>query len=416
MSVGATAATCLETLQRHFAADPPAMLGVAVSGGSDSLGLLHLLHDWRATGGPELRAATVDHGLRNAAAHEAVEVARLCAGLGVAHDTLAWRDGDGAGNLPDRARRARYALLRGWAAAHGIGDVAVGHTEDDLAETFVMRLSRGSGVDGLAAMRGRWRQGPVTFHRPLLDLRRADLQAMLRTRRVSWIEDPTNADPAFERARVRGGLEALAASGLDVPALAGTARRLAEARTALDHAARQAARDIVRIEAGDILLDRDGLNALSDEVARRILQAALRWINGAEYPPRGDGMSRFLAAARAGTAMTLQGCVLHAAAATGRIGREYKAVADLRAPAHDIWDGRWRIEGPDLDGAEIAALGPAGLRDCPDWRTGGLVHASALASPGLWRKGRLCAAPLVGRANGYALHLVRDDPFRLDGA
>lgn len=406
----------LATMERQFAPDPPAILGVAVSGGGDSLALLHLLHDWRSAGGPELRVATVDHGLRPDAADEAAGVAQICAGLAVAHDTLGWRGWDGRGNLPDRARRARYALLADWARAHGISDIALGHTEDDLAETFVMRLARGAGVDGLAAMRDRWRDGPVTFHRPLLDRGRAGLRDLLRGRGVDWVEDPSNSDARYERARVRERLSALAAAGLDAPALARTARRLAEARAALDHAARQAARESLRIEAGDVLISRADLAALPDEVARRLLQAVLRWINGAEYRPRGSAMTRFLTAARAGQAMTLQGCLLHAGATWARIGREYKAVADLRVPACQVWDGRWRITGPALEGAEIAALGPAGLQACVDWRESGLAHASALASPGLWRDGQLVAAPLVGLANGHELCLVRDGAFLFDAS
>lgn len=405
-----------EALTRHFAPDPPDRLGVAVSGGGDSVGLLHLVHDWRAAGGPDLRAATVDHGLRAEAADEAAGAARLCAGLGIPHDTLDWQGGEAAGNLPDRARRARYALLADWAQAHGIKDIAVGHTEDDLAETFVMRLARGSGVDGLAAMRPRWRHGPVTFHRPLLGVSRAGLRDLLRGRGVDWVEDPTNTDMAYERARVREGLAALAASGLDAPALARTARRLAEARGALDAIAREKARDIMRVALGDVLIDRAGLAALPDEVARRILQAALRWITGADYPPRGSAMTAFLQAARTGEAMTLQGCLLHAGATTARIGREYDAVADLRVPAGEIWDGRWRMTGPAPEGAEIAALGPEGLRACPDWRASGLAHASALASPALWHAGHLLAAPLVGWGNGYRFCLIRDETALFDAS
>ena len=410
-----TTQTCLDKLTRHFAPHPPDMLGVAVSGGGDSVALLHLLNDWRSAGGPALRVATVDHGLRPDAPAEAAAVARTCAGLGVAHDTLAWRGWDGTGNLPDRARRARYALLADWSRAHGITDIAVGHTQDDLAETFVMRLARGAGVDGLAAMRDRWRDGPVTFHRPLLETGRAELRDLLRARGAEWAEDPTNSDTAFERARVRRGLTALSAAGLDVHVLAQAARRLAAARTALDEIAREKAGEIVRIEGGDVLIARAGLTALPDEVARRVLQAALRWINGADYPPRGAALTRFLDAARAGRAMTLQGCLLHPGATWARIGREYKAVADKRVPASQVWDGRWRITGPATAGAEIAALGPEGLRACPGWRASGLAHASALASPALWQGGQLVAAPLVGYSNGHDIRLVRDEALFFGG-
>lgn len=398
----------LDNIRRHFHPGVPGVIGVAVSGGSDSLALLYLLRDWRAEGGPDLRAATVDHGLRAEAAAEAAEVARICAGLGIAHDTLTWRGHDGAGNLPDRARRARYALLADWARGHGIADIALGHTEDDLAETFLMRLARGAGVDGLAAMRDRWSQAGVSFHRPLLGQGRAHLRDVLRARGVAWVEDPTNSDTAYERARTRAALAALAPLGIDAGALAATARKMAGVRVALYHHAHALARAHLRIEAGDVVIARTALRDMPDEVARRILQTALRWINGAEYPPRGTAMTQFLAAARGGAAMTLQGCYTQAQGDRMRIGREYNAVAGQRVPQGQVWDGRWCIDGPEVAGAEVAALGPEGLRACPDWRAGRLPHGAAMASPGLWRGGVLLAAPLAGWPNGYEAKLIRD--------
>lgn len=389
----------------HFAPAPPSCLGVAVSGGSDSLALLHLLNDWRVAGGPALRVATVDHDLRAESAAEAAAVARICAALGLAHDTLRWHGEEGGGNLPDRARRGRYRLLAGWARAHGLGDVAIGHTSDDLAETFLMRLARGSGVDGLSAMRARWQAGGVTFHRPMLALGREQLRDMLRARGVGWVDDPTNADPGYARTQARAVLAALAPLGLDSATLTESAQRLAEARAALAHHARQAAGALASVEAGDLLLAREGFSALPDETARRLLIAGLRWLTGAAYPPRGTAMDDFLGAARDGRRMTLRGCVLSADKVHIRLGREYNAVAGLRAPATALWDGRWRAAG---DGeAEIAALGPEGLCACPDWRAGGLPHASALAAPGLWRGDTLIAAPLHGWANGWRIALER---------
>ncbi|MCB2123065.1 MAG: tRNA lysidine(34) synthetase TilS, partial [Rhodobacteraceae bacterium] len=123
-------------------------LGVAVSGGSDSTALLCLLADLRGTGGPDLAAVTVDHGLRPEAAGEARSVAALCARLGVSHTICRWDGWDGTGNLPDQARRARQNLIAGWASGLGIGAVALAHTRDDQAETVLLRLARGSGVDG----------------------------------------------------------------------------------------------------------------------------------------------------------------------------------------------------------------------------------------------------------------------------
>jgi tRNA(Ile)-lysidine synthase len=402
-----------EAVRAQFGAAPPARLGVAVSGGSDSLALLHVLHDWHAGGGPLPRAATVDHGLRPEAGEEAAQVARLCAGLGIGHDTLRWQGTSARGNLADAARRARYRLLAGWARRHGIADVAIGHTADDLAETFLMRLARGSGLDGLAAMRDRWQEGGVTFHRPLLALRREALRDLLRARGVAWADDPTNDDPAYARTRARAALAAMAPLDIGTDTLAATALRLRDARAALGHCARRAAQDIAREHGGDLLWRRDGFADLPDEIARRLLVAGLAWLNGRDYPPRGAAMAALLGAARAGRRMTLQGCVLSASGDHLRLAREYRAVAGLRAPAGTVWDGRWRATGGS-GRATVAPLGAAGLRACPDWRAGGLPHGSALASPGLWREGALLAAPLAGWPNGWRLDLLRGFDAYLD--
>ncbi|RKF13924.1 tRNA lysidine(34) synthetase TilS [Roseovarius spongiae] len=400
-----------EGVAGHFAAQAPARLGVAVSGGSDSLALLHLLHDWN---GAALHAVTVDHGLRPEAPAEAVEVARICASLNVPHATLRWEGWDGRGNLSDRARRARYALMADWARGQGIGDIALGHTANDQAETLLMRLARASGIDGLAAMTPRRIVEGVTFHRPLLDMTRADLRADLARRGVAWIDDPTNVDTAYRRARAREALAQLAPLGLDAEGLARSARHLAEARATLAHYAAQEAARAVTFQAGDILLDRTRMDSLRPDIARRILQAALHWIAGPGYGARGREVDRALEAIRTGGKTTLFGCVILPEREVARVTREYAAVRDLRATPGEAWDARWTLTGPRrADGAEVRALGPEGRAACPDWRETGLPLASIEAGPAVWRGASLVAAPLAGLANGWSAALTRDaDDFR----
>ena len=186
--------------------------GVAVSGGGDSVALLLLARDWAARAGRAVEAVTVDHGLRPGSAGEAAEVAALCARIGVPHDVLAWRGWDGNGNLQDNARRARRSLIADWARSRDVGAVALGHTLDDQAETLVMRLARGSGVDGLAAMAAESRAEGIVWLRPMLGLRRADLRAWLMAEGVGWAEDPSNEDEGFARVRVRRALDVLGMS------------------------------------------------------------------------------------------------------------------------------------------------------------------------------------------------------------
>ncbi len=373
--------------------EPP--LGLAVSGGGDSVALLHLA----VAAGVPVAVATVDHGLRAEAAAEAAAVARACAGLGVAHVTLRWH-WDGQGNLQDRARRGRLALLTGWAKGAGLRAVALGHTEDDLAETFLMRLQRGAGVDGLSAMAARREVAGVTLVRPMLAIRREELRGWLRARGTGWAEDPSNENDRFARVRARRMVATLDAAGIGARVLADTARRMAEVRDALEAQARAAAADVARIEAGDVLFDASRFAALPDEIRRRLLLAALMWVGSAEYGPRGGDVLRLRDAVAAGRAATLAGCRIRLAKGVVRIGREAQAVAGLEVAASGLWDGRWRAIGGDNKDLTLRALGEAGLMQCGAWRATALPRATLVAAPALWRGAELVAAPLAGMAQG----------------
>nr|WP_241188116.1 tRNA lysidine(34) synthetase TilS [Pseudohalocynthiibacter aestuariivivens] len=388
----------------HFLPHVPDTLGVAVSGGSDSLALLHLLASWR---GASLRVVTVDHGLRPEAATEAQQVAEVCETLGVRHDTLHWDGWDGQGNLPDRARQARYCLMTEWARNNGIDDIALGHTADDQAETLLMRLARRAGIDGLAAMASRRVMDRVTFHRPMLRMTRAALRADLTQRGVSWIDDPSNADGAYRRVRARRALEVLVPLGLTAEGLTQSAHHLAEARATLAYYAAIEARNAVDFHSGDVLLDRARMAALRPDIARRILSAALGWVAGPGYGARGREIDTALQAISAGQQTTLYGCVIMAGSNQVRIIRELEAVKSLQATPGALWDGRWRLTGPDLPGAEIRALGSEGRIACPDWRETGLPRGSIEAGPGVWQRDTLIAAPLAGAANGWTAELCR---------
>lgn len=376
--------------------NPP--LGLAVSGGGDSMALLHLA----VAAGVSVAVATVDHGLREEAAAEASGVARACAALGVAHVTLRWQ-WDGKGNLQDSARRGRLSMLSAWARQAGLAAVALGHTQDDVAETFLMRLARGAGVDGLSAMATRREVEGVAFVRPLLGVSRGELRDWLRGRGLDWVDDPSNANDRFARVRARRALAGLAATGVTAQSLAAVAAQMAEVRDALDAQAAQAAAQAARTEAGDMLFDAAGFAGLPAETRRRLLLAAVMWIASAEYGPRGADLIRLRDAVDAGKAATLAGVRVTHAKGFVRLGREARAVAGLQAPAQGLWDGRWRISGGDHKGLTLRATGDEGLRCCPDWRATGLPRATLLAAPALWRGAELIAAPLAGLDAGWQL-------------
>lgn len=375
-------------------------LGVAVSGGGDSMALLHLLKACAEERGIPVLAATVDHGLRPEAAQEAALVASACAALAIPHETLRWRGWSGQGNLQAEARAARYRLLADWSRRHGLDAVALGHTMDDQAETFVMRLGRKAGVDGLSAMERMFRRDGVRFWRPALGLERAELRGFLARHGLAWCEDPSNEDEAFDRVKARKALAVLKGLDIDAETLSVVARNLAAASHALKLCARDTARRIARIEAGDVVFDREGLILAGSEIRRRLLAAALNWVSGAAYAPRQEALDLAEAAFARRKTHTLHGCLVLSDKSALRVTRELNAVKDLTGPPGALWDGRWRVSGPGA-GCEIRALGEA-VKDCPDWRETGLPRASLTASPAVWRGETLVAAPVAGFKAGFS--------------
>ena len=376
-------------------------LAVAVSGGGDSMALLHLL-----AGKAELAVVTINHGLRPEAAAEAAAVAAACARLGVPHETLQWR-WDGTGNLSDAARRGRMALIAGWALARGVGDVALGHTADDQAETFLLRLARGSGVDGLSAMSDARMALGLVWHRPLLGIRREALRDWLTAQGVAWFDDPTNDDTAYQRVRARAALVALEPLGISVETLNHAAALQAMASGALRQVAADAARRMARIDGGDVLFDPAAMVRLPDETQLRLLAHAVMFVSSAIYRPRLQSLADVHADLVIGRKRTLGGCLLTGGRTGLRVTREWQAVKAVRCDAGQVWDRRWRLEGPQTNGLQIAALGAVGLAAVPDWRATGVPRATLLASPAVWQGGDLVAAPLAGQGNGWRAELAQ---------
>lgn len=378
---------------------PDGAVGVAVSGGSDSTALLVGLAEVLGGSGRTLCAATVDHGLRPGSAAESQAVAALCRDLGVPHATLHWQGWDGRGNLQDAARRARRALLADWAGTRGVAAVFLGHTLDDQAETLLLRLARGSGVDGLCGMAARSTALNRSWLRPFLALRRAELRAFLVDRGIGWAEDPSNDDLRFDRVKMRRMLPALEGAGLTAERLAGTAVAMARARAALEASAdalAEAACDVHPV--GAVSLDPAPYAAAPEDIRLRLLARLLGWVSGAEYRPRLEALAaldRAICAGAAGLrARTLQGCLVRAFRGRIWVIRE-PARTGPPVPAGQVWDGRWRCAiGPA--GAEIGALGAPGLAALGDgWRTLGLPREALLSSPAIRRNGALIAAPFA---------------------
>ncbi len=266
-------------------------LGLAISGGPDSLALLLLAH--QAFPG-RIAAATVDHGLRPEAADEARFVADICAERAIAHSILS-PDTPIGGNIQSQARKIRYALLEGWRKREGLDWLATAHHADDQLETLLMRLLRGSGIDGLAGIRAR--RGNIV--RPLLDFTKAELVAICREAGLSPVDDPSNSDDVFDRVRLRKALAGL--DRLDPARANASAKALDDARDAIEWMVDQLWSECCGPHAGRWAMDPADL---PDELLRRLLLRVLREVDPLA-DPRGGQLDALRASLAAGKTMTL---------------------------------------------------------------------------------------------------------------
>ena len=277
-----------------------ARIGIAVSGGPDSLALLLLAAAARPG---QIEAATVDHQLRPGSREEGQFVASVCERLGVLHKILPVTVGRGA-SLQAQARAARYEALGEWAIGRTLQAVATGHHADDQAETLLMRLARGAGLGGLVGVRhSRPLEPGVALIRPLLEWRRAELAGIVAAAGITPIDDPANRDPRHDRSRFRGMLAE--AEWADPERLAASARWLADADEALEWAAAPLVASRLGEAGGIITIQAD---CLPREMQRRLLLAAFDRLGAPR--PRGPELDRARKALRGGKAATLSGLKL----------------------------------------------------------------------------------------------------------
>ncbi|HEY4344090.1 MAG TPA: tRNA lysidine(34) synthetase TilS [Parvibaculum sp.] len=398
----------------HLAAlHPSDTLAVAFSGGPDSLALLYLAAQWaKKSKHRKLIVLTVDHGLRPESAKEALACARMAKALGVSHRILVWRGDKPKAGIQAAARDARYRLLAQACVSEGASDLLVAHHLEDQAETFLLRLARGSGVDGLAGMAAvRMLQGDVRLLRPLLDVPRARLMAVLAKAKLEAIQDPSNDNPRFDRVKARRLMAGLSALGLDASRLADTARHMARVRAALEAETRVLLSTHATLApTGYIEADAAAFLRAPEEIGLRALAEILKCVGGTDYPPRFDALAGLYAALKAGklgNGRTLNGCKLvfegkrlvalrEAAASLGA------APLRLKTGESGIWDGRFVVSlsaAPKrAGGIEIRSLGSEGLAalkaqglDAPAG-----VKSALPALPALWKGTALLAAPHFG--------------------
>ncbi len=392
-------------------------VAVAVSGGADSMALLLLAQEWAAARQGLVIALTVDHGLRPESCAEAAQVGVWAASHDIAHHTLRWGGPKPTAGIQAAARAARYRLLEEWCAEAGVFHLLLAHHQDDQAETFLLRLARGSGLDGLAAMAAIAERPSCRLLRPLLSFPHARLVATLTALGQTWFEDQSNRNDKFARVRLRHGRAILAREGLSAARLAATARRLARARQALERPLAQLlARSATPDPAGFIEFDPAPLAAAPEEVGLRALAAMLMAVGGADYAPRMERLEHLYQEVVTGLTRgrTLGGCRIVPHRGRLLLCREGKALAASVpvGPGTKVnWDGRFRVALPAdaPSGLILGALGPVKINEAA--RT---LPAAARIGTAAFRDDRgIMAVPGLGYCRDGARGTVASDAVLL---
>lgn len=354
---------------------PQYPIGVAVSGGADSLCLAFLLRRWRQA----VLALVVDHGLREGSAQEAQITADRLRALDIPSIILTIGPIDASSRLQEQARHARYEIMARACLERGVLDLALGHHERDQIETFYLRQTRKSTAHGLAAMASARETPNLRYLRPLLSVRPERLRATLVAQGVSWVEDPSNQNRRFERVRIRQCLDQVQLE---------TGRREVAAyglrRNGLNHAM-PACLNGIRVDPLGFAV----MGALPDDPV--LLGRLWKMISGSEYPPAPDAIRNLIAAPRSAT---LGGGMLCPA---GKLGsgwvllREPEAISDRKVPYDGLlWDRRFRLSGKiPSSPCAVAPLGDEARR----YRHHRLSARVLATLPAIWQGDRVVAVP-----------------------
>ncbi len=363
-------------------------VALAVSGGPDSMALLLLVDRWRRARlergqtAPDLTIFTIDHGLRPAASAECQFVLDKAGALGYGAHILQWKGEVPTTRIQEMAREIRYQLLAGACHLRGIKIMMTAHHLDDQAETVLMRLARGSGVDGLCAMAPQSRRYGLRLLRPLLGFEKTELLSQLRLHDWEFVTDPSNKDPRFERVRLREHRGQLKKLGLTAKMIGLTATRLRRAKTALNKTSDQfLASHAFVSDYGTARIDQLALFDAPDEIAIRALSKLLRMCGGSQDVPNMARLETLVARLKAdfSTNRTLAGCRLIAKGDFWLIAREVGRITEFEKPIVPggcmFWDNRYIVCAGKNASAKIIAAPLGDSRAIKD-----LVEESALKS------------------------------------
>ncbi len=378
-------------------------LGLAVSGGSDSLAMLYICNDWALKNEVKLHCITVDHKLRSESAKEAKSVADHCSRLGINHEIVEWKHKENiGGNLSDLARSARYELIDKWRKE--LSFVLVGHTQNDQIETFLMNLKRGSGIEGMKGMPLSFKR-PEGYYilRPLIHSSRKSLQQILQEKNINWVSDPSNLNEDFERISQRKTWEILKSNGFSESRIELSVAHMRRAHDAFKQVLPIQFRQIGKQELTDLLWDYNAFVALPEEFKLRLISSAVMWNGNLHYRPRFKAVLDVLNNIVEKKTTVLGGAIFYHHAGKIRITTEFNALKNntVNCSLGSVWRNIWEVKR-EIKNGHIAPIGINGNDQLSKRQRSSMPYRSRIIQPGIFLKERLLLAPTLDVENsGY---------------
>lgn len=393
-------------------------IAIAVSGGADSMALTLLANEWAKKNNCKITALTVNHAIRKESKSEAEQVSKWLQQKNIEHHILKWQGGNKTSNIQSNARDARYRLMTDFCKSNNIPNLLVAHNKEDQAENVLLRLMRGSGVDGLCGMKNKTNIGKIDIYRPLLNTAKAELRKFIKQQKQQWIEDPSNKDDKYARSRVRKFIESNDDSRLLINRLIDTAENITRSKSYIDE---KIADDFAYVSQimpeGYAILDADALCNLHIEAQYKILSKLIKNIGGSYYKPRFEKIITLHKNILNGTDATLGGCNVFKSKKKNDSGKIYitrevssiPCPLDVKSNSEIIWDERFccNIGNLGIDNLRVGALGKEGFaqicKENPSLKKIKLPKQVIYSIPALKTLEKTLSAPHIGYYNDKKL-------------
>ncbi len=383
-------------------------LAIGVSGGSDSMALVILAYEWAKNNNIKIVAITIDHGLRKESVTEALKVGKWLKKYNIQHVIIKWEGLKPPSNIQANARIARYRLMQKYCQEHNIKSLAIAHTIDDVAENFLIRLIRGSGLDGLTGINSENNLFGIRLIRPCLTFYRAELREYLKEIRQEWVEDSSNQNDKFARVKVRKLIGSFAEPEILTQRLANTAIHMSRAKNYIEIKLAESLRGIfVFHKEGFYTIDSKKFALLHEEEQLRSLATCLQYLGGRDYKPRFVNLldlKNKIVEGRLTSGCTLWGCEISQSKKQREenilyLYRELKACGeDIKVRENQVieWDGRFLCNIGDIkmDNLSIGALRKEGANTIKI--NNKLTKKIIYTFPALKRLEKIIAVPHIG--------------------